>query len=241
MPANSKRRQKQLERKKAKRKEKHSLLVKQKNQGLGEQLSEAAAKAPVLDSFIAEDVWKEGLGTVLVSRELPDNRVALASFLVDRYCLGVKDAFARIMTKAEYKGKFLPHLEGNCDLIEVEPATARKLVEDSVEYARRLGLNPHEDYRRARPIFGDIDPAAAAEVFEFGQNGKPLFVAGPYDTPDRCYRILGSLEHTCGRDGFHFMIPFLDGVPAGLLDRARLAEPDGDESAYDEEDDDDGS
>jgi GNAT superfamily N-acetyltransferase len=245
MAADQKRRQKQLQRKQAKRKEKHRLLVKRKNRGLAEQLSEAAAKAPILHSFIAEAVWEEGLGNVLISRALPDNRVAMGCFLVDRYCLGVKDAFARILVKAEYQHKFLPHMEERIDLIEVEPATVRRLVEDSVEYARHLGFSPHEDYHRAKAIFGDIDPAAADEEFEFGQDGKPFFVSGPYDTPERCYRILSILEHSCGRDGFHYMMPLLDGVPDGLLHGARVIGPGEKEGEYvdyypgDEEEDED--
>ncbi|MCY2993976.1 MAG: hypothetical protein NTY19_39795 [Planctomycetota bacterium] len=232
MAADQKRRQKQLQRKQANRKEKHRLLVKRKNRGLAEQLSEAAAKAPILHSFIAEDVWTQGLGNVLVSRALPDNRVALGCFLVDRFCLGVKDAFARILAKAEYQQKFLPCLKEKIDLIAAEPATVRRLVEDSVEYARQLGLGPHEDYHRAKAIFGDIDPAAADEVFEFGQDGKPFFISGPYDTPERCYRILSILEHSCGRDGYHYMLPMLDDMPDGLLHGARVIGPGEQASEY---------
>jgi hypothetical protein len=239
MAANQKRRQKQLERKKAKRKQRHRQLVRQKNRGLAEQLSEAAVKAPILNCYLSESLRDDSFGYVIVSRQLPHDQVAVASFLVDRHCLGVKDAFATIMVRAEYREKFLRRYEGHCELIETSPATARRLVEDVVEYTRRLGLNPHEDYHRAKAIFGDIDPAEADEQFEFGQDGKPLFVAGPHDTPERCYRILSTLEHSCGRDGFNFIVPFVEGLPEGLRGGLRLVSSRGEERGFEDEYEDD--
>jgi len=37
-----------------------------------------------------------------------------------------------------------------------------------------------------------------------GREGKPFFVAGPYDNVDR---IMAKLRRKLGEDGFHFMIP----------------------------------
>jgi hypothetical protein len=245
MAANQKRRQKQLERKKAKRKQRHKQLIRQKNRGLAEQLSDAAVKAPILDCFLSQDVWDHSFGYVIISRELPHDHVAIADFLVDLQCLGVKNAFATIMTRAAYREKFLRHYEERCDLVETSPATARRLVEDVVEYARRLGLHPHEDYHRAKAIFGDIDPQEADEQFKFGLDGKPYFVAGPHDTPERCYRILSILEHSCGRGGFNFTVPFLEGLPEGLrggltlVGPGALVGPGGEELGFDDEYEDD--
>jgi hypothetical protein len=56
-------------------------------------------------------------------------------------------------------------------------------------------------------LFGDTNPAESNAEFEFGKDGKPFFVAGPHDTPERCRQILATLTHTCGQDQFHFMLP----------------------------------
>jgi hypothetical protein len=206
MAVDPKKRQRKLERRAAKRKQRHRTLVKQRNRGLAELLG-AACRAPVLDSYISEAVGRSGFGSVVLSRELPNGQVAVGVFLVDCHCLGVKDAMGNVLTRGEYEG-LLETIEKGEDLEEWEPADVRKLVEDAVEYARKLGLEPHADYHRIRPIFGDIDPADSSEVFEFGgDDGKPLFVAGPYDTPERCYRILSILEHTCGPGGFNYIMP----------------------------------
>jgi len=219
--AKEKKRQKRLERQKAKRKERQKALVKHKHRGLTERLA-AAASSPILHCLVPEDLWDEGMGQVLISRELPNGYVAFAVFLLDTYCLGVKDAFGDIAPRTSYEDKLLDKMDEKFEMVEFAPAAARRLIEGAVEYAHRLGLQPHPDYRKVSPIFGDIDADACEEEFEFGRDGKPFFMAGPHDTPERCYQVLSILEHTCGRDGFHYMVPFVNGVPDSLREGARL-------------------
>lgn len=210
MAANQKKRQKKLERRAAKRKDRRRELIRQKNRGLGELLSMASG-APVLHSRIADTVRDEGLGYTLLSRLLPNNRVAAVVFLVDIRCLGVKDCFGRLMVRAEYDA-FCRELDDKFEVEDHTPADVRKLVEGAVDYARNLGLEPHPDYHRVKSIFGDIDARESQMEFEFGSEGKPLFMNGPYDSPERCRQILSILEHSCGPGGYHYII----GRPAGM-------------------------
>ena len=206
MVANEKRRQKKLERRNAKRKQRRHSMVKAKNRGLAERLA-AAARAPVLHSLVMEGFWEEGIGYAVFSRRLPNGDVAYAMFLIDRYCMGVKDAFANVVCAAEYES-FLDELSSQLGSVELPPADLRCLVEDAVEYARDLGFEPHPDYHRAKPILSGIDPDEAKERFDFGgEDGKPHFIAGPNDDSARCNQILSILEHHCGPGGFHFTIP----------------------------------
>jgi hypothetical protein len=143
---------------------------------------------------------------VIFSRGLPDGRVAFANFLVDVKCLGVKDAYGKVTGRFSYDD-FLGKSRSRYDLRAVTPADARKLVEDAVEFARRAGLPPHPDYAKVRPLFGDVDPTQGTLAVEFGKEGKPLFIAGPYDTPARCRTILHTLERHCGPGGYDFVLP----------------------------------
>src|SRR5437016_2230285 len=79
MAADPKKRQKKLERRAAKRKEKKQTLVRAESGGLPERLS-AATRYPVLHCWISDTVKDEGLGWVLLSREFPNGQVAVASF-----------------------------------------------------------------------------------------------------------------------------------------------------------------
>jgi hypothetical protein len=206
MATDPKKRQKKLERLAAKRKAKQQHLIQEKSAGLPERLA-AAASHPVLHTWATMDLWDQGLGWVCLSRQLPNGSVAFAVFLVDRYCLGVKDVLTGISHRSEYDSQIVRKVRSEFAVEELAPEAVRKLIESAVEYARRLGLSPHRDFQRARLLFGTIDAAECMQEFEFGKNGKPLFVAGPHDTPARCRQILSMLESSCGPDGFHYILP----------------------------------
>ncbi len=165
---------------------------------------------PIVHCRVTEDLWTQGMGQALLSRELPDGSIAVAIFLVDRYCLGVKNALARIMGRFTYESDFVRKIAGQFPMGDFAPTGARKLVEDALAYAEDLGFHPHADYHKAKPLFGTIDPAECHDQFEFGKDGKPMFIAGPHDTPERCRKIMATLLHRCGRDGFHYLIPMAD-------------------------------
>src|SRR5436190_5528950 len=109
MPNNPRKRQKKQERKSAKRKEKKHQLARREGAGLPERLT-AATRHPVLHCWVTDSLQQEGLGWVILSRELPNAHVAVANFLVDRYCLGVKNAFADILTRSVYDSRYARRL-----------------------------------------------------------------------------------------------------------------------------------
>jgi hypothetical protein len=205
MPTDPRKRQRKLERRSAKRKNKKHQLVKETHIGLGEQLT-ASTKFPPLDTWISEALWTQGLGWVLFSRELPNGSIAVALFLVDRYCLGVKNALANIVGRFTYESEFVRKMRSQLTSREVSPATACKLVEQAVAYAHGLGFRPHSDYHKAKLLFGDIDPGDSTEEFEFGKDGKPFFISGPNDSPERCRQILSILANTRGTGQFDYIM-----------------------------------
>jgi hypothetical protein len=210
MPSDPRKRQKKQEHRAARRKAKLKGRTREQQTGLAERLTAAAEKYPVLHCWASEGLWTQGMGWVCLSRELPGGSVAFGVFLVDRYCLGVKNAMADVAGRFAYEDKVVGKLRARSGERELSPAAARKLVEGSVAYAAALGLHPHADYHKARLIFGDIDPGECTDEFEFGKDGKPCFIAGPSDTPERCRLILHTLERACGPDGFDYLIPMMD-------------------------------
>ena len=61
---------------------------------------EAASRAPILHCCYLKALWEVGIGNVLVSRLLSSGEVAFVVFLVDVYCLGVKNLFLNIVPRA---------------------------------------------------------------------------------------------------------------------------------------------
>ena len=215
MAADPRKRQKQQERRAAKRKAKHHQLARAKFAGIGQRLA-AAAKYPVTRAWVTSDFYDKGLGQVCMSRELPNRQVAFVIFLVDRYCLGVKDINAQVVGGFTYDKQIENHVRSRFSVIDKSPATIRKLVEQSVAYAQKLGFSPPADYQKAKLIFGDLDPAQSTEEFEFGNKGQPFFIAGPHDDNARCHRILHTLEQSCGRGNYQFLLVHADASGDGV-------------------------
>lgn len=207
MAIDPKRRQKQLARKAAKRKKKLADRPRSSgpnNAGVNPMEMARALIAPVHESLMPQRLFAIGLGNLVVSRRAA-NRVAVGVFLVDVFCLGVKDAFFDVVSLEKYQS-LLASIRRDGPYVPIHPTCARKLVEEAVGYASSLGLDPHKDYRLAKAIFGDLDASVCPTSFEFGKDGKPLFFAGPNETPKRCRQILDTLAKHCGQDGYHYIM-----------------------------------
>lgn len=208
MAIDQKRRQKQLARKAAKRK--RVLTEKKASQGRMDitslrKLMGLASISPIHECFVPKGIFDLGLGYVIISRKMPDGTVAASVFLLDVFCLGVKDCFFTVVSKSEYEHR-IAHLGQNEGLQRVEPEYAVKLVENAVAYAKNLGIDPHKDYHWVSKIFGSVDPATCLYSFEFGKDGKPLYVSGPNQTEADTQKIINRLSERLGPDGFHYLV-----------------------------------
>ena len=170
------------------------------------QQREAASKAPIHECLVPEMLFEYGLGTVLFSRKLGGQWVAVSGFLLDVQCLGVKNAFFSILPIWEYHSLVEKTERSGGPHRTETPAYTRKLIEDTLRYAASLGFAPHPDYRGASTILGDVDGLESREVFTFGHKGKPFYVSGPHETPEDIRRNLAVLESSVGRGNFEFLI-----------------------------------
>ena len=164
-----------------------------------------ATSAPVHQCLIPNTLFQQGMGNVSFSRLMPDGRIALGMFLLDVFCLGVKGGFFSILERYEYDAR-IRNWPGPERLLPMTPACFRKLVEGGVAYARDLGFEPHRDYDEAHQIFGDLETAGCTEHFEYGHEGKPLYISGPKETPARAKAIVEQLRRRKGEGNFDFLM-----------------------------------
>jgi hypothetical protein len=197
--------QKKLQRQRAKEKAKRKAIAERNSPDMAKRMQRAAHER-FLHCCTTTGLFDEGIGNVLVSRELGNGAVAFAAFLVDMYCLGVKDVAMGVTTRGDYDGRIYTKTAREFEIVKLEPAAAKKLIEGAVEYAKEAGFPPHRDYRKAKPIFGDVDATACAEEFTYGKEGKPFFFAGPYDSSTRCRQIISTLTNRFGPDGFDYVV-----------------------------------
>jgi len=174
------------------------------------------------EAYIGKDWEKLGIANVLVARSRSEKGVDFAVFLIDLFCLGVKDVLHHEGLGEEEFSAFREGPMGSTIREPFHPACAKKLIEGAVAYATDLGFLPHRDYRKARRVLSGIDADTCPETFAYGEDGLPCYVRGSDDSDDRVERVLAVLERKCGPDGFKYVDP---------------AEDDDDQDEEDDEDD----
>lgn len=144
----------------------------------------------------------QGIASVLVAREHRRGKVSITGYLVDVYCLGVKDVLGpKVMDDADLRAFVRTYfLVYEAPALAVPIEMARELVWGAVAYARALGFEPHRDFESTAVHLGAWEPTG---VIGFGREGQPYFVQGIRDDAPH---ILRTLERSVGEGNFHFLV-----------------------------------
>lgn len=161
--------------------------------------------------IVTLDTGADGLVGVVVARRHRPHRVSVCGYLVDTYCLGVKNALGpRVIGERDlltFRDGFFGAFGDTQAPAEAPLDLARHLVWGAIDYARQLGFEPHSDFGPAADPLGSWQETSA---ITFGRNGVPFYVQGPYDNPTK---ILRTLNKSVGKDNYHFIAPV--GAAAG--------------------------
>ena len=206
MAGNDNRRRKKIEAQRAKRKEQQKALARVESSGVVAKII-AAKNWPIIHSRVSPNFGQQGMASAMLTRRGPHDQMATVIFLVDAYFLGVKDVAIFVGPEGEWLQRVNLQQERGMRLEDVAPESLRKFVEGAVAFAKSFGISPHRDYAHALPIFGNIDASQCLVEFTYGRDGKPLFIPGPYDSPERIQQIMSLLGKNVDGDNFEYAIP----------------------------------
>jgi len=153
----------------------------------------------------AGDPTTGGLAAVMVARADRSSRVTLCGFLLDVYCLGVKNTLGPLtVSSSAVHDRSRRFFSGFPDLPQSAPLElVQHLVHGAVAYAASLGFDPHEEFPDVQPFLG---PAPGSCPIRFGRDGTPWYIAGP---PDNVRQVIATLDRTVGAGNYQYII----GVP----------------------------
>ncbi|MDI6793048.1 MAG: hypothetical protein QME81_09305 [bacterium] len=167
-----------------------------------------ARKYPVYECLINSDWQREtehGLVRILLSREQPNGNIVFATYLVDIYCLGLKNTFYNAdFTLSRYKTELKSQFFPDCTPIDCHPQLANKIILGAIEYARKLGFKPNKDFQAAKYLLEETSEAMEEFDVTFGKDGKPFYIAGPHDNQQK---IIRTLMERLGPGNFHYFVP----------------------------------
>lgn len=207
MAMDQKSRQKKLAKKAKKRKK--AISSKKRPLSFGEKFSRkkaliVAQNSPVHNCYIRKDIFTGGIGSVIISREMPNNYLGCGIFLLDVWCLGVKNTYFTVLSEKEYADR-LDEIGAGEELETIHPSCARKIIEQCVDYSMELGFKPQKDYKISSQIFMNIDPSVCPNKYIFGKDGKPFYISGPNESESDSRRIINTLSRKCGEGNFDYI------------------------------------
>ena len=156
-------------------------------------LERIAAASPFGPAFMSAG-WKSTdekdppLVSLILSRALADGTFVVEMCLIDRTCLGIKNAYVTAALTRTALAEMVDRLqEAHTEGVdEVTPLEAQSVLFHALDYAAGLGFTPHRDFVSAlvgpRPDSLIDTPLAKPE--------RPIFVPGPDDDIARIVRVL---------------------------------------------------
>ncbi len=151
-----------------------------------------------------------GMTTVLVTREMPSGKFCVATYLLDIFCLGLKDTMWRFaVTQAELRefADSIFSMYGDAEYHLADNSDAHNLIFGAIDYAEELGFKPHKDFGITKHFLNEDCITDEIDEIEFGKNGKPFYMSGPHDNPEF---VIQTLNRTVGAGNFDVMIQAQD-------------------------------
>ena len=167
-------------------------------------------------SWQSSDEETPALANTVITRTMPDGRCIAAVVLVDRTCLGVKNAFVDgPMTRAALDDLIRSigevHEEG---IEETSVLEAQSVIYNAIDFARSMGFEPQRDFSEL--VVGPR-PETRLET-PLSHPSQPVYVAGPNDD---VARIANRLE----RAGYAVNLVRCDANEEELKEEAPLQFP----------------
>lgn len=148
---------------------------------------EHASEHPLVECLIRKDWEDDGLATILIiRRHLETGKFLFCMFMIDTFCLGLKDVFYNLDMDADDIKKLIdshPYEMKNNDYQH-----CRSLILGGIDFAGKFGFEPHSDWEKAKNFIEADKPYSKGHTF--GRKGKPFYIDGPFDDVDKIMKIL---------------------------------------------------
>lgn len=157
---------------------------KSKNKGPGPKISptryirERARSFPVAKCYSTPRQDEFGETQVIVARVRPDGNFIMGAYLVDTFCLGVKDSFWNASMSPLELNDFLGHIRKNVGLKELSYDEAHNLIYGAIGFAEDAGIEPSKEFDLGQYILEEDTDDVPLIEYEFGKNGKHFLVIG---------------------------------------------------------------
>ncbi len=166
-----------------------------------------ARKLPIHECWVNRDWEKSGTSSICVSRIHANGNVTFAMYLVDLYCMGVKESLYNFNESIDVFNKHLLKINENIEMIKIDYVLAHNIIYAAIEYADELGFKPHHSYTAITQYLLEED-TEDVELMDIscGCNGKPMFVKTEFMSNVESHRVIAQLNKSVGEGNYDLII-----------------------------------
>jgi len=167
-------------------------------------LKERMRSVPIGKCYITKGYEKSGYGNIIVSREHTGGRISFAIYMVDFWCLGVKDSFYKLRVEAyEFLQTVYDMTERLMGIQEISYEGAHNLIYGAVAFAEEAGIAPCKEFALGQYFLEEDTEDIPLIEYEFGKEGKHWLVA---KDQLELSTYLPTLQKNLSEDQYHYTV-----------------------------------
>ena len=186
------------------------------------RLLRMARRMPIQGAWIQQGWQEQGVARVLLARLQPNDNILFGEYIVDYFCLGIKDSSnSSNIGNDLFFNEVIPRLYSGTPPLDIEANLAHEIIWGAVEYARELGFEPHRNFRDSQRVLDPPDAFPRDGAIDFGYQDRPLYIPAPDDNQAA---VIRRLIDSVGLGNFYYL-PRGD-VPDEVAELLRVERPD---------------
>lgn len=162
-----------------------------------------------------------GMCHVVVTRQHNGGRISMALFMVDMFCVGVKESFYRLRLEPKELDDMLDTGGVGFSFNECSYEEAHNRIYGAIAFAEEGGIKPDKSFLLTKYFLEEDTDDIPIIDYEYGKNGKHLLVC---DSELEASKYLPALRKTLGEDGFTYIIGY-ENIDDELDDGSELLSP----------------
>lgn len=168
-------------------------------------IRQKAKNLPIYECLVNENWKEEGLVHVHIARQHSNGNITHAFYLVDLYCLGVKDTGFRFNDSISEYEELRERMDDNENFVQCSYALAHNIVYAGWIYGEELGFKQHKEFVFITQFMleDDTDEIEFIDI-ECGKEGRPFLIRSNFMLSTEFNKHRKHLEAKFGEDGFEW-------------------------------------
>ncbi len=131
---------------------------------------------PIDSCWILEDWEKVGETPVIVARRHASGKFTIGLYLIDTFCVGLKDSFYHFNIDSQEYDDLLDKMDIKRELVQVSYNEAHNLIFGAIAFAEEAGIKPCPEFALTQYLLEEDTEDIPLIEYDFGKNGKHFLI-----------------------------------------------------------------